>query len=106
LFTTEIRAQENDSNNIQQVVNAFAKAADENDTAMIAEVLYSNYRIVMNQLFGNKKASIVSRELHASKVKSKECGDDKRKVNIHNALINNLTTCVKVSFTYLPTLVS
>ena len=108
-------AQKQNSKDVKQVKNtitAFAKAADDSNSELLATYLDDNYRIVMNRLFGSETVSIVDKATYLSKVKSKEWGGDTRELTFDQVIINGNTAVAKVvmkgkkmSFTSLITLV-
>lgn len=75
-------ADGNDEKAIEATLKRFSKAADEHNLTALSACLDDQYRIVMNQLFGSKEISIVSRDTYLQKIKSKEWGGDKRTVAI------------------------
>lgn len=91
-------AQTTDVKDVTEVIKAFSKAGDNNDSKKLATYLDDNYRIVMNRLFGSESVSIMEKSTYLEKIKSKEYGGDKRELNIENVVINGTTASTKVSF--------
>ncbi len=91
-------AQTTDVKDVTEVIKAFSKAGDNNDSKKLATYLDDNYRIVMNRLFGSESVSIMEKSTYLEKIKSKEYGGDKRELNIENVVINVTTASAKVSF--------
>ncbi|MGH1366444.1 MAG: nuclear transport factor 2 family protein [Calditrichia bacterium] len=90
-------AQASDAKEINTTISGFAKAGDMNDAEKLAGYLDSNYRVVMNRLFGSSEVSIMSREVYLEKIRTKEFGGDTRKVKVENLVINGTTASAKVT---------
>lgn len=82
---------------IEHVIVGFAKAADQNDAEKLDTYLDSNYRIVMNRLFGSSEVTITPRDVYLEKIKSKEWGGDEREIKIHSITVNGETASAHVS---------
>lgn len=91
-------AQTSDEKAIKQTILEFSKAADTNDADKLATYLDDNFRIVMNRLFGSTEVSVMSKEVYLDKIKTKEFGGEKRKVEIESITLNGATASGKVSF--------
>ena len=91
-------AQKSKVNNVKEVITAFSKAGDQNDSKKLATYLDDNYRIVMNRLFGSESVSVMDKSTYLGKIESKEYGGDKRELTIKNVTINGTTASAKVSF--------
>lgn len=96
--TIGCKAQTNDVKDVTEVIKAFSKAGDENDSKKLATYLDNNYRIVMNRLFGSESVSIMDKSTYLEKIESKEYGGDKRELTIENIVINGITASAKVTF--------
>lgn len=83
---------------IQQVIKAYSKAGDDNNSELLASHLDVNYRVIMNRLFGSDSVSIIPKEVYLSKIKSKEWGGDTRELSISNIDINGNTASARVLF--------
>lgn len=90
-------AQENEEKSIKKVITNFAKAADNNNAAELANYLDENYRIVMNRLFGSESVSIVNKTDYLAKIETKEWGGDKRTIEIHDVVVNGNTASAHVT---------
>ncbi|MEO9475168.1 MAG: nuclear transport factor 2 family protein [Cyclobacteriaceae bacterium] len=88
--------QSPDKEDVENAIMKFAKAGDENDVQKLSQVLDPNYRIVMNQLFGNTATVIIDRAAYLSKIESKEWGGDKRVVNVLKVDVNGNNASAKV----------
>ena len=92
------QAQSTEEKEIKDTVLAFAKAGDQNDVQTLEKHLDSNYRVVMNRLFGSSEVAIVPRSVYLEKIKSKEWGGDQRKVSFKNIIVNENVATAKVVF--------
>ena len=100
-FSLSIFAQKgvkSEKPDISKTVKAFAKAGDNQEVADLEKVLDSNYRIVMNQLFGSKEVSIMDRATYLEKIRTKEFGGQKREITITGIMTNGNTAVAKVIF--------
>ena len=88
---------QDDQKAIESVIRSFAKAADQNDAALLGTYLDENYRIVMNRLFGSPDVSVVSKADYLAKIESKEWGGDNREVTIMQTIVNGTTASVHAS---------
>ena len=95
---TNCFAQSSEEKAIQEAIIGFAKAGDINDAEKLASYLDDNYRVVMNRLFGSSEVTVMSRETYLEKIKTKEYGGDKRKVEVESIIVNGTTASAKVSF--------
>lgn len=96
LFGMTAKAQKNDVKAVKQVIGTFALAGDKNDATLLEKQLDDNYRIVMNQLFGSKEVEIMNKGTYLEKIRSKQFGGDKRKLDFKEVIINGNTAVVKV----------
>jgi ketosteroid isomerase-like protein len=85
-----------DEQAIRNTITQFAKAGDKNDAKALEVLLDSNYRIVMNQLFGSPGVVIMDRATYIEKIRTKEYGGEKRTVTIESITINGNTASAKV----------
>jgi len=90
-------AQASDAEKIKAAVTGFAKAADMNDAEKLAGYLDTNYRLVLNRLFGSSEVNIMPREVYLEKIRKKEFGGDTRKVTFDQLIVNGTTASVKVT---------
>ena len=99
LFTaTKISAQSTEEKKIKNTIINSTKAGDQSDSEKLALFLDDNFRIIMNQLFGSDKVSIIPKSAYLEKIKNKEFGGDDRKVSIKSIIINGNTASAKVIF--------
>jgi hypothetical protein len=92
------RASTDDLKAIEQVIRLFAKAGDQNNADELEKYLDTNYRIVMNQLFGSAEVTVMTREVYLEKIRTKEFGGDTREVTIESITLNGKTAVAKVIF--------
>jgi len=92
------QGQETGVEEVKKTIMQFATAADYQDPIILEEVLDTNFRVVMNRLFGSDGVTIMPREVYLTKIKNKEFGGDKREVTISNVTINGNTASALVSF--------
>lgn len=88
----------NEQKKAETVLLAFAKAGDNQNVTLLESLLDSNYRIIMNQLFGSKDISIIDRANYLTMIKDGKLGGDERTVKIHTILMNGNTASAHVSF--------
>jgi ketosteroid isomerase-like protein len=98
VMMTSLHAQtsKEDMKAIKETITAFAKAGDSNDTNSLDQYLDDNFRIVMNQLFGNKDVMLVDKAGYMAKIGSKEWGGDSRELEFENITVNNTSASAKV----------
>jgi ketosteroid isomerase-like protein len=96
LFAQVGNAQQSEEKAITQLIQTFAQAGDQNDAEKLAACLDDNFRVVMNRLFGSEAVSIMPKEVYVEKIRSKEFGGDKRKVNVEKIVLNGNTASAKV----------
>jgi len=97
-FAAHLYAQSpSDTKAVTKAIHDFAKAGDRQDVASLEQLLDSNYRVVMNQLFGSEGAAVLPREAYLQKIRNKEFGGDKRKVTIEDLQINGKNASAKVT---------
>ena len=95
---SQLKAGDADESAIKKVIIEFAKAGDENNVLKLELCLDTNYRVVMNQLFGSSEVAVVPRTVYLQKIKSKEWGGDNRTATIKSIEVNGKTAMAKVIF--------
>ncbi|WP_298474374.1 nuclear transport factor 2 family protein [uncultured Maribacter sp.] len=98
LLTFSCTAQTSEKTSITETITAYSDAGDTNNTNALDKLLDSNYRVVMNRLFGSKSVRVISKSEYLKKIKSKEWGGDSRLLTIENIAINGTTASAKVTF--------
>ncbi|WP_421896845.1 nuclear transport factor 2 family protein [Marinoscillum sp.] len=99
LFVTSACHQQSaDEKAINKTIHTFSKAGDEYDAGLLELTLDTNFRIVMNRLFGSPDVSIMPREVYLEKIRTKEYGGDSRQVQVESVNINETTACARVRF--------
>lgn len=91
-------AQKTEKSKISETIEAFSRAGDNQNADALSKLLDSNYRVVMNRLFGSTEVAVMPRSVYLEKIRSKEFGGDKRKLTIENMVINGNTASAKVTF--------
>lgn len=97
-FSITSCAQSSDQKAIEQTIEAFSKAGDQNDVELLDNYLDEHYRIVMNRLFGSTAVSIVDKKGYLAKIESKEWGGDQRQLTFEDLVVNGTTASTKVTF--------
>lgn len=99
-LSCSLQAQKgNEAKAIGETILQFAQAADAQNADKLDELLDSNYRIVMNQLFGSTEVIVMDKSMYLAKINAKEFGGDKRQVKMGKMDVNGNTANVKVTFT-------
>ncbi|MFY0607314.1 MAG: nuclear transport factor 2 family protein [Cyclobacteriaceae bacterium] len=96
LFAFGCMAQSNANEEVKNTIEAFAKAADQNDSKKLDQLLDDNFRIAMNQMFGSKEVQTVDKTFYLSKIESKEWGGDDREVTISDLVVVGKNATAKV----------
>ncbi len=89
---------QDDIQSIKKTISSFSKAGDKNDAVLLDNYLDTNYRVVMNRLFGSKEVNILSKAIYLDKIKSKEFGGDQRQLTFNEIVVNGTTATAKVVF--------
>lgn len=96
VLTMGAYAQQDDYQAIEKVIYAFSKAGDQQDAKRMESLLHSEYRVVMNQLFGSSSVAVLPRAAYLSKIKAKEFGGDSREVSIEHLDVNGNNAVARV----------
>lgn len=83
---------------IENLVKEFALMGEQQDAEQLNDLLHDEFRIVMNQLFGSKEVSIMTKQLYLQKIKDKEFGGDKKTVVLSDLSILGNNASAKVQF--------
>lgn len=67
---------------IEAAIKAFAKAADKRDVKTLDKILHPEFRLAMNQLFGNKEMTTINKTTYLKMVEDGKLGGDDRKLEI------------------------
>jgi hypothetical protein len=99
ITTSTIMAQQKkEEMNVMQTITNFANAADVQDDKALELLLDNNFRLVLNQLFGNKGIAIITKQDYLAKIKAKEFGGDKREVTILNLTLSGNNAAAQAIF--------
>ena len=63
-FSNLSQAQQVEVTAVRQTILSMAKAADQSNATELDQYLDTNYRVVMNQLFGSTEVSILSKAVY------------------------------------------
>jgi hypothetical protein len=100
LVTTTTMAQnKNEELTITETITKFVNAADQQDEKTLELVLDSNFRLSLNQMFGNTGLAFIDKQTYLNKIKAKEFGGDKRKIKLEQIVITNNNASIKATFT-------
>jgi hypothetical protein len=95
---TIMAQQKTDDMDVKQTITNFAHAADEQNDKALELLLDDNFRLVLNQMFGNKGIAVVTKQDYLAKIKAKEFGGDKREVTILNLTLSGNNAGAQVIF--------
>ncbi len=100
LTTTTIMAQNiKEETQITVSITNFVNAADKQDEKELEILLDSNFRLSLNQMFGNTGLMFIDKQTYLNKIKAKEFGGDKRQIKLDQVIIVNNNASVKATFT-------
>ncbi len=100
LTSTTIMAQnKNEETKITEAITNFVNAADQQDEKKLEDLLDSNFRLSLNQMFGNTGLMLIDKQTYLNKIKAKEFGGDKRQIKLEQVIIMNNNASVKATFT-------
>jgi hypothetical protein len=99
LTSTTIMAQnKNEETNITETITKFVNAADHQNEKELEILLDSNFRLSLNQMFGNTGLVFIDKQTYLNKIKAKEFGGDKRQIKLEQIIIMNNNASVKATF--------
>lgn len=88
-----------DEKMVSKIVHQFAASADKQDAVKMEKILDTQYRAVLNQLFGSKEVSVMDKTAYLQMIRDKKIGGDNRKVEILAIDITHNNAAVKARFT-------
>ncbi|MEQ9593047.1 MAG: nuclear transport factor 2 family protein [Cyclobacteriaceae bacterium] len=94
-FTLSAQAQ-GDKDVLKAVITKFVQAADAQKASELSSVLHSDFRIVMNQLFGSTEVALMDRKTYLQLVEEKKLGGDQRTIEFASIEIVNQNAAIKV----------
>ena len=97
-FSNLSQAQQVEVTAVRQTILSMAKAADQSNATELDQYLDTNYRVVMNQLFGSTEVSILSKAVYLEKIRNREFGGDTREISIDHVVINGNSASAQVTF--------
>jgi ketosteroid isomerase-like protein len=83
---------------VEEAIITFGKSADAQDVKALDLVLDKNFRVLMNQMFGNTETVAMYKEMYLDKIGKKEFGGEKREVKIEQVIINGKNASAIVTF--------
>ena len=95
---TVAAGEKEDRTMVKETLLQFAAAADAQQAEVLDKILDPNFRIVMNRLFGSTAVAVMDKTTYLNKIRAKEFGGDKRKVEIEALVINGNTASARVTF--------
>ncbi len=93
---SNVSFSQNDKEDVKRTVTEFVRAADQQNANAVASLLHSDFRVVMNQLFGSGDVSLMTKETYVQLIKSKKMGGDQRSVDFVSVDVVNQNASVKV----------
>lgn len=100
----QAQAKNDDKAKVVETVESFAKAAEHQSTSEMNLLLDDNFRVVMNQLFGSDKVTVMDKTTYLNMLGEKKLGGDKAvvktesiNVNGNNAVVNTVFKSDKMS---------
>lgn len=88
----------NEETAIKAAITNFVNSADEQDDKALEILLDSNFRLTLNQMFGNTGLALIDKQTYLAKIKTKEFGGDKREIQLTDLVIVNNNASVKAIF--------
>ncbi|MEM8528624.1 MAG: nuclear transport factor 2 family protein [Bacteroidota bacterium] len=89
-----------------EAVQTFAASADQRNIEQMDVIMHSNFRAIVNRLFGSEEVSIMDKALYLDLLAQGKIGGDEREVTIvsihfegHNALVKATLEGKKLRFT-------
>lgn len=86
-----------DTEAIVKTVEQFVKNADKRDIKGVDAVLHSNFRAIVNRLFGSEEVSIMDKALYLDLLKQGKIGGDERKIMIESIHFEGNNAFVKAT---------
>ncbi len=100
ILFSNMKAQVNTTETqIKTTIINFVMAADQQDDIALASLLDDDFRLALNQMFGNAGLVLIDKKTYLAKIKAKEFGGDQRKVEFESVFIHNNTSTVIAKFT-------
>lgn len=87
-----------DAQQVLSVVEQFMQNADAQNVQAMEKLLHSDYRAVLNQLFGSDAVSLLDKSTYLKLLESKKIGGDKRSLTVHTLDVQGNNAMVKARF--------
>lgn len=84
---------------ITQTIHDFSTGVDKGNVKQTAGTLHSEFRAIVNRLFGAKEVSVMSRNLYLDLLKQGKIGGDTRTVKVHSINVTDNVAVARVTFT-------
>jgi hypothetical protein len=97
-LTTYMAQTSNEKPAVEETIKKFAKSADERNEKKLDELLNTNFRLALNQLFGSKEVVIIDKQTYLNKIRAKEFGGDNRSVLVEDLLVFGNNAMAKATF--------
>lgn len=98
LTMTSVQAQQNDEQAIKSVITSFATAAETHDVNTMSDLLEDNFRVVLNQMFGSNKVTLLDKKTYLSMLADKKLGGDKSEITTKAIIISGNSGLVNTIF--------
>ncbi len=95
---THVKAANDDKTLVAHTVESFARAAENQSTSEMDLLLDDNFRVVMNQLFGSDKVTVMDKATYLNMLGEKKLGGDKAVVNTESINVNGNNAVVNTVF--------
>ena len=100
-FTTNssLNTAEEDTNMaaVIKAVEQFTKSADKRDVKQMDAIMHSNFRAIVNRLFGSEEVSIMDKALYLDLLKKGKIGGDNRKITVESIHFEGSNALVKAT---------
>lgn len=96
--TTTMAQNKKEETNITETITKFVNAADQQNEKELENLLDNNFRLSLNQMFGNIGLLFIDKQTYLNKIKAKEFGGDKRQIKLEQIVIVNNNASVKATF--------
>ncbi|MEM6696989.1 MAG: nuclear transport factor 2 family protein [Bacteroidota bacterium] len=87
-----------DMNAVIEAVEQFVESADQRNVEQMDVIMHSNFRAIVNRLFGSEEVSIMDKALYLDLLKQGKIGGDDRTITIESIHFEGNNALVKASF--------
>ena len=96
---SEVSMDKKEVKAIEQVIQDFTKAGDQQNAEKAANFLHDSYRVTFNRAFGSEDLMVIDRKAYLDMLTAKKIGGDKRVVDIEQVNISDHIASVRVVLT-------